>query len=170
MPSVTTALATQLETILLRELASCQALLETVEAERHAIKTLAIGDFHPINVRRLTILEQLQSIGEARDQAVGRIAAVLALPGSISSMPALLDRWHGPEAATVRRHHEALMAVAKHVREEIKQNVVLIDGIRGFVEQALTAGSSAMTDGSVYDKAGRPALAQSLSAVLYQQG
>lgn len=170
MLSVSTALSAQLETILLRELACCQSLLETVEAERHAIKALAIGDFHPINVRRLAILEQLQSIGGARDQAAGRIAAALSLPDVSLSMHALLDRWHGPESTVVRRHHGTLMVLAKHVREEIKQNVVLIDGIRGFVEHALTAGASALADGNAYNRTGKPALAHSLSAVLYQQG
>ncbi|MEQ1627260.1 MAG: flagellar protein FlgN [Nitrospira sp.] len=170
MPSVSTALSAQLVTILLRELASCQSLLETVEAERHAIKTLAIGDFHPINVRRLAILEQLQSIADARDQAVRQIAVTLSWPDSIASLHSLLDRWHGSEATTVRHHHEKLLATAKHVREEIKQNVVLIDGIRGFVEHALTAGATALTDGNAYSRTGKPALTHPLSAVLYQQG
>lgn len=170
MSSVSTALSAQLITILLRELASCQSLLETVEAERHAIKTLAIGDFHPINVRRLAILEQLQSIADARDQTVRQIAVTLSLPDSMASLHVLLDRWQGSEASTVRRHHETLMATAKYVREEIKQNVVLIDGIRGFVEHALTAGATALTDGNAYNRTGKPALARPLSAVLYQQG
>ncbi|MDO9117752.1 MAG: flagellar export chaperone FlgN [Nitrospira sp.] len=170
MPSVSTALSAQLVTILLRELAACQSLLETVEAERHAIKTLAIGDFHPINVRRLAILEQLQSIADARDQTVRQIVLALSLPDSTASLHLLLDRWQGSEASTVRRHHETLMATAKHVREEIKQNVVLIDGIRGFVEHALTAGAAALTDGKAYNRTGKPALAHPSSAVLYQQG
>ena len=170
MPSVSSALSAQLVTTLLRELASCQSLLETVEAERHAIKTFAIGDFHPINVRRLAILEQLQSIADARDQTVRQIAAALSLPDSNASLHFLLDRWQGPEASTVRRHHVTLTSTAKHVREEIKRNVVLIDGIRGFVEQALTAGATALTDGNAYNRTGKPALAHPLSAVLYQQG
>lgn len=170
MPSVSTALSSQLVTILLRELAACQSLLETVEAERHAIKILAIGAFHPINVRRLAILEQLQSIADARDQTVRQIVLALSLPDSIASLRLLLDRWQGSEASTVRRHHETLMATAKHVREEIKQNVVLIDGIRGFVEHALTAGAAALTDGKAYNRTGKPALAHPSSAVLYQQG
>ena len=44
MPSVSTTLSRQLTDVLLREQATCQALLETVEAERAAIKTLAIRD------------------------------------------------------------------------------------------------------------------------------
>ena len=170
MSSVSTALSAQLIEILLREQASCQALLETVEAERHAIKILAIGDFHPINVRRIAVLEQLQSIAEARDLAVGRIADATSLPGPIMSLQGLLDRWQGPEAAAVRRQHGTLMAIAKRVREEIKQNVVLIENFRGFIEHALTAGASAMTDGKGYNRTGKPAAVHPLSAVLYQQG
>jgi len=170
MPLVSTSLSAQLVTILLQELASCQSLLDTVEAERHAIKTLAIGDFHPINVRRLAILEQLQSIADARDRAVRQMAVALSLPDSISSLHLLLECWQGPETSTIRRHHETLIATAKHVREEIKQNVVLIDGIRGFVEHALTAGATALTDSTAYNRMGKPAQAHPLSAVLYQQG
>ncbi|MEQ1792839.1 MAG: flagellar protein FlgN [Nitrospira sp.] len=170
MPSVTTALSAQLVDILLREQGSCQALLETVEAERLAIKNLAIGEFHPINVRRIAVLEQLQSIAEARDRAVSQIADAVSPTRPVSSVQMLLDRWHGSEAAGVRRQYNTLMTTAKRVREEIKQNVVLIENFRGFIEHALTAGANAMTDGNAYNKAGKPASAHPMSAVLYQQG
>lgn len=170
MPSVSTVLSAQLIDLLLREQASCQALLDTVEAERHAIKVLAIGEFHPINVRRIAVLEQLESIAESRDRAVSRIADATALPGPITSLQGLLDRWQGPEAAAVRRQHTTLMAVAKRVREEIKQNVLLIENFRGFIEHALTAGAAAMTDGKGYNRTGKPASVHPLSAALYQRG
>lgn len=170
MPSVSTALSSQLSEILLREQSACQSLLETVEAERQAIKVLAIGEFHPINVRRLGILEQLQSIADARERIVGQIAEAAALVNPLASLQGLLDQWQGPEAATVRRQHKALLITAKRVREEIKQNVVLIENFRGFVEHALAAGAHAMTDGTAYNRSGKLAATHPLSAVLYQQG
>jgi xanthine dehydrogenase iron-sulfur cluster and FAD-binding subunit A len=170
MSSVSTALSAQLIDILFREQASCHALLETVEAERHAIKTLAIGEFHPINVRRIAALEQLRSIADARDRAVRQIADAASLPGPISSLQVLLDRWTGAEVTAIRGHYDALMVTAKRVREEIKLNVVLIENFRGFIEQALTAGATAMTDGKAYSRTGKPASANPMSAVLYQQG
>lgn len=170
MFSVSQAQCTQLVEIILQEQASCQALLDTVEAERRAIKSLAIGDFHSINVRRIAVLEQLQSIADRRDRVVQQIAESLPSSGPLVSMQMLLDRSRGPEVATVRRHHDTLMTVAKRVREEIKQNVVLIEGIRGFVEQALAAGATAMTEGQAYNRSGKPASLHSPSAVLYQQG
>lgn len=170
MSSVSTALSTQLVDILLREQASCHALLETVEAERHAIKTLAIGEFHQINVRRIAVLEQLRTIADAREQTVRRVADAASLPGPISSLQVLLDRWKGPDVTAIRRHYDAVMVTAKRAREEIKLNVVLIENFRGFIEQALTAGATAMTDGKAYGRTGKPASAHTLSAVLYQQG
>lgn len=170
MPSVSTTLSRQLIDILLQEQATCQALLETVEAERHAIKTLAIGEFHPINVRRIAVLEQLRSIADARELAVRQVADAAALPGSISSLHMLLDRWKGPDVTAIRRHYDAVLVTAKRAREEIKLNVALIENFRGFIEQALTAGASAMTDGNAYSRTGKLASASPMSAVLYQQG
>lgn len=170
MPSVPTALSSQLIDILLREEVACHALLETVEAERHAIKTLAIGEFHPINVRRLVVLEQLQSIADARDHVVRRIADAASVQEPISSLQVLLDRWQGADTIAIRRQYDALMVTAKRVREEIKQNVVLIENFRGFIEHALTAGATAMIDGKSYSRTGKPASIHPVSAVLYQQG
>lgn len=170
MPSVSTTLSRQLTDILLREQATCQALLDTVEAERHAIKTLAIGEFHPINVRRIAVLEQLRTIADARELAVRQVADAASLPGPISSLQMLLDRWKEPEAPAIRRQYEAVLVTAKRAREEIKLNVALIENFRSFIEQALTAGATAMTDGKAYNRTGKPASVDSMSAVLYQQG
>lgn len=168
--SVSTALSAQLIDALVREQAACEALLETVEAERHAIKSLAIGEFNSINIRRIAVLEELQSIADARDRSIRKIADAASMQGPTASLQALLDRWQGEEAPTVRRHHDALLATAKQVRDEIKQNVVLIENFRGFIEHALTAGAAAMTDGKAYGRTGKPSSAHPLSAVLYQQG
>lgn len=170
MPSVSTAQSAQLINLLRREQASCQALLETVMAERHAIKALAIGEFHPINVRRIAVLEQLRSIAEAREHAVREAADSVSLPGPITSLQVLLDRWKGADVTDIRRQYDALMVTAKQVREEIKLNVGLIENFRGFIEQALSAGATAMTDGKAYNRTGKPASANPMSAVLYQQG
>ncbi len=170
MPSVSTTLSTQLIDILLREQATCQALLDTVEAERHAIKALAIGEFHPINVRRIAVLERLQTIADARELMVRRVAEEASLPGPIPSLQILLDRWKGPDVTAIRRQYDAVLVTAKRAREEIKLNVALIENFRGFIEQALTAGSAATTDGNTYNRTGKPASAHQVSAVLYQQG
>jgi len=170
MPSVSTPYTAQLTDVLLREQASCQALIETVEAERLAIKTLAIGEFHAINVRRISVLEDLRSIADARDRVVRQIADAAALPGSITSLHKLLDCWEGSEGARIRRQYDIVMTTAKRAREEIKLNVVLIENFRGFIEQALAAGATAMTDGKAYNRTGKPSSIHPMSTVVYQQG
>lgn len=170
MSSVHTSDATALIDILMQEQASCDALLETVEAERQAIKSLAIAEFHPINVRRIAILEQLRSLSDARDRTVRRITEGTSPNGAPTSLQTLLDRWEGTEATMVRRQYDALLTTAKRVREEIKQNVVLIEGVRGFVEQALSAGTTVTTDAQTYGRTGKPAVAATSPIAVYQQG
>ena len=116
------------------------------------------------------MLEELRSITDARDRVVRQIAEAAARPGSLTSLHSLLDRWQGPEGARMRRHYDVLMTTAKRVREEIKLNVVLIENFRGFIEQALAAGASAMTDGKAYNRSGKPASIHPMSTVVYQQG
>ena len=82
----------------------------------------------------------------------------------------LLDRWKEPDVPFIRRQYEAVLVTAKRAREEIKLNVALIENFRGFIEQALTAGATAMTDGKGYNRTGQPASVNPMSAVLYQQG
>lgn len=170
MPSVSTTLSRQLTDVLLREQATCQALLETVEAERAAIKTLAISEFHSINVRRIAVLEQLRSITDTRDRVIRQIAEAASLPGPISSLHMLLDHWQGSDGVRIRRQYDVLMTTAKRVREEIKLNVVLIENFRGFIEQALSAGATAMTDGKAYNRTGKPSSIHPVSTAVYQQG
>lgn len=170
MTSASSSQAEALSQILIREYESCRALLDTVEEERRAIKTLAITEFHAINLRRLAILETLQALTQARDAAVRQIAETARLPEAAASLPALLDRWPSPQTAELRRHHDRVMAAAKLAREEIKQNVVLIEGFRQVIEGALAAGTAALPGADAYDRSGQRATQPSAAAMLYQQG
>lgn len=170
MTSASSTQAQALSQILIQEYESCRALLETVEDERRAIKALAITEFHDINLRRLAILETLQALTMTRDATVGGLAEMANLPDAGTSVQVLLDRWQSPHVTALRRHHDALMVVAKQARDEIKQNVVLIEGIRHVIEGALTAGTASLTGADAYNRSGQRASLQSSSAMLYQQG
>lgn len=170
MTSGSASTAQTLSQILIQEHNSCCALLETVEAERRAIKTLAIAEFHAINVRRIAILETLQMLTRSREAAISRMAEVANVPEASASLPILLDRWQSPLAVTLRRQYETLVSTAKQAREEIKQNVVLIEGIRHVIEGALAAGSAAISGGDAYNRSGHRATLQSSTVLLCQQG
>lgn len=170
MTSANSSQAQALSQILTQEYESCHALLETVEEERRAIKALAITEFHDINLRRIAILETLQALAESREAAVRSIAEIANFPEAVTSVQVLLDRWASPHVTTLRRHYDRVMAAAKLAREEIKQNVVLIEGFRQVIEGALAAGTATLSGADAYDRSGQRTAIQSSAAMLYQQG
>ena len=170
MTSASPSYPQTLNQLLIQEHDACCALLATVEEERRAIKDLAITDFHGINIRRIAILETLQALTQSRETVVRRIAEIENLPEAATSLQVLLDCWQSPQVAALRHHHDTLMSAAKRAREEIKQNVVLIEGIRHFIEGALAAGTASMSGTDAYDRSGQRASLQSSAAILYQQG
>ena len=154
--------------LLEQEEEACQALLDTVHQERAAIHTLAVTEFHAINCRRLAVLESLQRLTEERQPLVQRFAGEQGVSGPTGSLHEVLDRVGGATAGIVRARYHSYMAIAKLVREEIAHNVTLIEGIRGVVEQVLSAGSRAVPGSDLYGQGGRAAQAPQ-GTVLFQQ-
>lgn len=160
----------QLCRLFMREEAACRALLDTVAEERVAIRTLAIAEFHPINCRRLAILESLQALADERASLVQRLAAITGLPPDTATIHTIVDRARGPESDELRTRYTAFLATAKQVRDEIKQNVVLIENIRGVVDRALTAGTKIVPGLDLYTNDGRSAAVTPVNTVIHQRG
>jgi FlgN protein len=152
-----------------REEAACRALLETVQEERTAIRTLAITEFHGINSRRLAILDSLRTLAQERDGLVRDLAQCLSLPPA-TTIHGLIDRLASGDSTHLRTSYNSFMAIAKTVRAEIKQNVVLIEGIRGVVDQALSAGAKIVPGLDLYNSGGHCAGAGSANLLIHQQG
>ncbi len=127
---------TQLCRLLRQEESACHQLLETVNAERVAIRTFAITEFHSINCHRLSILESLQCLADERQQLVQELVAHYGLQPVTASIQELIDHVKDTASEDLRAAYRSYMTVAKTVRDEIKQNVVLIEGLRGVVDQA----------------------------------
>lgn len=161
---------TQLCRLLRQEEATCHQLLETVHTERAAIRTLAITEFHSINCRRLSILESLQSLADERQQLVQELAVHYGLQPVTASIQELIDHIRDHGADDVRAIYRSYMTVAKTVRDEIKQNVVLIEGIRGVVDQALSAGIPVEPGKELYTADGQSFVAGRVNVLIHQQG
>lgn len=171
MPSVTLSPATaRLCRLLTQEEAACRSLLETVQEERAAIRTLAITEFHTINCRRLAILESLQTLADERHRLLQELAGQYGCQPGTLSLHQLLDHLKDAGADELQAAYRAFMATAKMVREEIKQNVVLIEGIRGVVDQALSAGTMVVPGRDLYNHDGRSSAATPVNAFIHQQG
>lgn len=160
----------QLCRLLRQEEATCHQLLETVHTERAAIRTLAIIEFHSINCRRLSILESLRSLADERQHLVQELAAHYGFQLEATSVQKLIDHVQDPASEDLRIAYRSYMTVAKTVRDEIKQNVVLIEGIRGVVDQALSISVPADPGRDLYTPDGQSSVAGRVNMLIHQQG
>ena len=161
---------TQLCRLLRQEEDTCHQLLETVNTERAAIRTLAITEFHSINCRRLSILESLQSLADERQQLVQELMGHFGLRPEAASIQELIDHIQDSASDDLRAVYRSYMTVAKTVREEIKQNVVLIEGIRSVVDQALSTGAPVVSGRDLYTADGQSFVTDRVNALIHQQG
>lgn len=151
------------------EEAACRALLDTIHEERAAIRTLAITEFHPINCRRLAILESLQALADTRVRLVAEAARAQGLPLDTGTLQQLIDRLDPAQAAGLRPRYHAYIATAKTVRAEITQNVVLIEGIRAVVDRALSPDSAGVGR-DLYTPQGYASAASAANVLIQQRG
>lgn len=171
MPSGTLSPTTaQLCRLLIEEEAACRSLLETVQEERAAIRTLAITEFHTINCRRLAILESLQTLAEERTRVVRQLAEHHGLQAGTCSLHQLLDHLTDSGSGDLQARYNSFMSTAKTVRDEIKQNVVLIENIRGVVDKALSAGTALVPGHDLYNHDGHSSRVSPLNVLIHQQG
>lgn len=152
-----------------REEAACQILLETVLEERAAIRDLAVTEFHPINCKRLAVLESLQELGQEREVLVRQIALQHGLDPA-TTIHGLIDLLPASESTGLRERYNGFVSIVKMVRAEIKHNVVLIEGIRGVLDQALSAGAAIAPGFDVYNGDGQHSRAASANLLIHQQG
>jgi len=101
---------------------------------------------------------------------VQRLAAITGLPPDTATIHTIVDRARGPESDELRTRYTAFLATAKQVRDEIKQNVVLIENIRGVVDRALTAGTKIVPGLDIYTNDGRSAAVTPVNTVIHQRG
>ena len=168
--SLGTSTALDLCRLLEREESACKVLLDTVHQERAAIRTLAVSEFHPINSRRIAALESLHSLADERLQLVRQFGREIGLSDRAVTLQGILDQAQGPLFDAIRTRYGNYMATAKLAREEIKQNAVLIEGIRGFFDSALSAGAGAAPGLDLYNGVGRSACVQPSAALIHHRG
>jgi len=166
----TVPITTALCNLLAQEESACRSLLETVQEERRAIRTLAITEFHTINGKRLAVLEQLRVLARECDLLVQQFTQTVGSPQSSLSLQRVIDSLTDHHSNELRGQYKRLMAAAKLVREEIKQNVVLIEGIRGVIDNALSAGRKVVPGLDLYNGGGQSTSALPTTALFYQQG
>ena len=165
---VFTPTADQLCQVLNEEEAACGQLLDTVQDERSAIRALEIHRFHGINCRRLSILELLQTLADSRERLVQQLAGHQGLPPE-TSLHQLVDHLQAT-STDLRGCYQRYIVRAKTVREEIKHNATLIEGIRGVIDQALSTSTVGESGQDLYTAAGQAVAAGRTQVLIHQQG
>lgn len=160
--------ADQLCQVLNEEEAACCQLLDTVQDERMAIRALEIHRFHGINCRRLSILEVLQTLADSRDRLVRQLAGHQGLPPE-TSLHQLIDHFRST-SSDLQGCYQRYMERAKTVREEIRHNATLIEGIRGVIDQALSTRTAGESGQDLYTAAGHAIAAGRMNILIHQQG
>lgn len=154
--------------LLNEEEAACCQLLDTVQEERTAIRALEIHRFHGINCRRLSILELLQALADSRQHLLRELAGRHGLPPE-TSIPQLVDHLQAT-SNTLRSCYQRYIERAKSVREEIRQNAALIEGIRGVIDQALSTRPAGEPGQDLYTAVGQSIAAGRTNILIHQQG
>ncbi|MCP9471298.1 MAG: flagellar protein FlgN [Nitrospira sp.] len=157
-----------LSRLLDQEEAACRSLLNTLEDERQAVRSLAIEKLHAINGERLALLESLQRLAREADESLRDLAAGRGF-SQPTSWQAVLDRLMPEEAGELRARRHSLIKAAESVREGLRRNGALVDAIRTVIDQALSAGSAAARERQGYGSDGRRT-SMSANGFLYQRG
>lgn len=157
-----------LRQLLSEEEATCRQLLETVYEERAAIRTVDITRFHDINCRRLAILERLETAADARHRLVQDVARLHGLSQD-TSLHQLVDHLQ-KTSSDILACYQSYLTQAKAVRDEIKHNAGLIEGIRGVIDQALSVSSSLGEGQELYTAGGQSIAVGRTSVLIHQQG
>jgi hypothetical protein len=159
----------ELSQLIAQEETACRALLETVYEERAAIRTLAVTEFPRINARRIETLEILQRLADQRAALILRLSRHYHLPPSAATLHGVIQAAAGHETG-LRAQYDRYLATARTVREQVKHNVVLIENIREFLDNALSAGTAVMPGHDLYASNGQTLTAPVHAALVRQQG
>jgi hypothetical protein len=128
-----------------------------------------VTKFHPINCKRLVVLESLQTLAQEREALVRQIVLRHAFDPA-TTIQGLIDLLAGSESIGLRERYNSFVSIVKMVRAEIKHNVVLIEGIRGVLDQALSAGAAIAPGFDAYNGEGQHSRAATANLLIHQQG
>ena len=160
----------QLSDILDREESACDRLLSTLYDERTAIRRLAIADFLAINERRLAILSALETLELERQGLTSRLSDSWGFPQASVTLQAIVDRLKASGSSGLDERYVRLAGKLRGIREEIVLNAGLIDAIRGFIEQVLSAWTSSTNSEGLYSLSGQRETAVLGGSLLEQRG
>lgn len=155
MQDIVTALQ-QLDHILRREEAQCDALAHNIQRERQALRTLALTDMAEVNRQRVTLLDDLLLLETERTAWVMRLADRWNLAPSAISLSIILERLETAEAQGLEAMYTRMAGKIRVLRHEISINAGILNSLQAFIRKGLNVVRQATAPLGLYSGSGEP--------------
>ena len=155
MQDIVTALQ-QLDHILRREEAQCDALAHNIQRERQALRTLTMSDMAEVNNQRAGLLDELALLESERTAWVARLADCWGLAPSTISLSVILERIESTEAQRLEALYASMAGKIRSLRHEISVNAAILNSLQSFIKKALIVVRQAAAPLGLYSGSGVP--------------
>ena len=146
----------QLDHILRREEAHCDALADNIQRERQALRTLTLTDMAEINRQRATLLDELLLLETERSTWVARLADRWKLAPSAISLSVILERLETTEAQRLETLYTRMAGKIRALRHEISINAGILNSLQTFIRKGLSVVRQATAPLGLYSGSGEP--------------
>ena len=158
----------QLDHILRREEAQCDALAHNIQRERQALRTLALTDMAEVNHQRATLLDELLLLETERTAWVVRLADRWNLVPSAISLSVILERLETTEAQRLEALYTRMAGKIRALRHEIAINAGILNSMQTFIRKGLNVVRQATAPLGLYSGSGEPDPC-GMGAVMFRQ-
>jgi hypothetical protein len=146
----------QLDHILRREEAQCDALAHNIQRERQALRTLTMTDMAEVNHQRAALLDDLLLLETERTAWVVRLADRWDLAPSAISLSVILARLEIAEAQRLETLYTRMAEKIRALRREISINASILNTLQVFIRKGLDAMHQATAPLGLYSGSGEP--------------
>ena len=145
-----------LEYILRREEAQCDALAHNIQRERQAFRTMTMTDMTEVNHQRAALLDELLLLETERTAWVMRLADRWNLAPSAISLSVILERLETTEAQRLEALYTRMAGKIRTLRHEISINVCILNSLQVFIRKGLNVVRQATAPLGLYSGSGEP--------------
>ena len=146
----------QLDHILRREEAQCDALADNIQRERQALRTLTLTDMAEVNRQRAGLLNDLLLLETERTAWVVRLADRLNLAPSAISLSVILERLESADAQRLEMLYAGMAGKIRALRHEIAINAGILNSLQVFIRKGLNVVRQATAPLGLYSESGAP--------------
>ncbi|HXC65781.1 MAG TPA: flagellar protein FlgN [Nitrospiraceae bacterium] len=155
MQDIATALQ-ELDHILRREEAQCDALAHNIQRERQVLRTLKLMDMAEVNHQRAELLNDLHLLETERAAWLALLAGHWNLAPSTISLSVILERLETAEAQRLERLYTRMAGKIRALRHEISINAGILNSLQVFITKGLNVVRQATAPLGLYSGSGEP--------------